>query len=377
MVGRARKWYAANRCWQKTCQLSSSFHLTRRDERPVQGLNSQAFHVLRRCLLLFAMIISACGPSHATRRAPLWPDGAPGAQGEDYGDRPELFYFLPPPDLQVGTAIIVAAGGSYGHQLALHSEGFKTARWLQGQGITAVVVRYRVGQSGYNHQHFIADGRRAVRTVRAQSGELGIQPTRIGMMGFSAGGHLAASVAVQCADDRGRPGASDPIERESCALWFATPVYPVVTMGDQYAHRRSRNNLLRGIDQPSEKLIEKLSVETQVTSDTPPMFIVTTRRDRKVPWQNSMLLYDALLARGVRAKLLLFEDGAHGVGIADARRKMPRMSTWPTQFLRWIERFPKTATERKQPHFYLGGSAERQPVWRSRIAAKWKVDGGV
>ena len=138
--------------------------------------------------------------------------------------------------------------------------------------------------------------------------------------------------------DDGNGDASDPIERESCRVAFAVLVYPVITMDDRHAHRRSRENLLDGIDAPSEELLETLSLETQVTSTTPPTMLVHSRRDARVDWENSQLYYDALVEHGVPAELLLFDDGRHGVGIADDPKRMPKMSEWPDQFLAWLQR---------------------------------------
>jgi acetyl esterase/lipase len=285
-----------------------------------------------------AVSLGGCNAPEPAKSAPLWSGKVPRARGTARGDSPQLYYFLPNPAHANRIAVVVAAGGSYGHQWAVPSEGFRTAEWLAERGFVAVVVRYRVGQAGYNHIDFLADGKRAVRTVRAQARELGIDPQRIGMMGFSAGGHLAALVSIRCADDPGNPRAKDPMDRPSCRLAFAVPVYPVVTMDDRYVHKRSRNNLLRRVSDPSPELVRSLSLETQVTPRTPPTFVVTTRLDRKVDPHNSELYYEALKENGVASELWIFEDGSHGVGIADDPVAMPQMSTWPTRFVSWLGR---------------------------------------
>jgi dipeptidyl aminopeptidase/acylaminoacyl peptidase len=161
------------------------------------------------------------------------------------------------------------------------------------------------------------------------------------MIGYSAGGHLAAMVATQCSGDEGdrdAPDAEDPIDRESCRIAFSVLVYPVITLDDRYAHRRSRENLLNGIASPSEALLEELSAQNQVTSSTPPTVLVHARKDARVDWHNSELFYAALVRHGVPAELWLFDDGRHGVGIADDPIRMPQMSKWPDRFLAWLER---------------------------------------
>lgn len=282
---------------------------------------------------------SACqaGLREADEHALLWPDGAPGALGNLHHDRPELHYFFPPKGKANGTAIVVASGGSYGHHGGIPVEGIGTAKWLVEQGITAIVLRYRVhGPRRYGGLDFQADGERAIRTVRSRAAELGLDPERIGMMGFSAGGHMASNVAITCAEDEGRADASDPVERASCRIGFAVMVYPVITLEEPYVHKRSRRNMLGGKVPKTDALRQQLSTHTQVTAKTSPGFLVHSKRDTKVPYQNSELYYDALVAKGVPAELMLFEDGRHGVGIADDPERMPSMSTWPGVCLEWL-----------------------------------------
>lgn len=275
------------------------------------------------------------GLSRADRVDLLWPDGTPNARGNRSLDKPRLYYFLPKGQ-PTGAAAVIASGGSYGHHGGLSGEGVQTAEWLASQGVLAVIVRYRVGEyGGYNHEAFIADGKRAVRTVRAQASELGIDPERIGMFGYSAGGHLASSLATGCANDSGQVGAEDPIARVSCRIAYAVLVYPVITLDDTYAHQRSKRNLLRNVE-PTPELLQTLSTETQVTPTTSPVFLVHSTKDRKVDAGNSVVFYDALVEHGVPAKLLLVDDGGHGVGLAQNPKKMPKMSKWPQQCIEWL-----------------------------------------
>lgn len=310
------------------------------------------FQVMQRRLQGFALCLivaaaAGCGTSGAVERGPLWPGEAPGARGERKGDRPEVHLFLPDPARQHGGALVVAAGGSYGHQIGLPKEGFETARWYRERGFVVLVVRYRVGQSGYNHVAFLQDGQRAVRTLRSRAEELGIDPGRIGMVGYSAAGHLAAWTAMECIGDAGRSAPVDAIDRVSCELAFAVSVYPVITLDLQYAHRRSRNNLLRGIAKPSAELIAHLSLENRVTSGTPPILLVTTKKDTKVDPQNAVLLYEAMKSAERPTELFLYDDGRHGVGVAQKPEKMPHMSQWPCASLDWLfahEFVPEAAT---------------------------------
>lgn len=298
------------------------------------GAEGQGRKVRRFGALALLAALVGCTPRDFARREALWPEGAPGALGEGVGDRPELFYYLPAAGTANGAAVIVAPGGSYAHTGGLRPEAFPTARWLAERGFVAVVLRYRVSGDGYAHRDFLADGRRAVQRVRARAGELGVDPRKIGIVGYSAGGHLAGFVGTACPVD-GDAEAADPLERVSCRPDFIVMVYPVVTLDDRWAHQRSKRSLL-GKEPPTPALQASLSLETRATKDTPPAFLVHSKLDRKVKYQNSELFHRALQPLGVPSELHLYDDGRHGVGLAQ-RSGMPQMAGWPAAMLAWLK----------------------------------------
>jgi acetyl esterase/lipase len=301
------------------------------------GNKGQEVGVGRAVLGLMALVglwLVACAPTDFQRREALWPGGAPGARGTKIGDTPELFYYLPAPGTANGAAAIVAPGGSYAHTGGLRVEAFPTARWLAERGFVAVVLRYRVSGDGYAHRDFLADGKRAVQRVRAQAGELGVDPAKIGMIGFSAGGHLAGFVGNEC-PKQGDAAAAEAVERVSCRPDWVVMVYPVVTIDDRWAHQRSKRSML-GEEAASPELMQKLSLEQRASADSPPAFLVHSRRDSKVMFHNSELYYEALRPHGVPAELKLYDDGRHGVGLAQ-RSGMPQMARWPAEMLAWLK----------------------------------------
>lgn len=257
----------------------------------------------------------------------LWPGDAPGAQGSADADIPIFTVFRPDPDKANGAAVVVCPGGGYGG-LAPH-EGKPIAEWLNTIGVTGFVLKYRLGPK-YHHPVMMRDVNRAIRTVRSRAQEWKIDPNRIGVLGFSAGGHLA-STAVTHFDD-GNCDATDPVDRVSSRPDFGVLIYPVITMAGPFAHLGSRKNLLG--EDPDEKLIELMSNEKQVTDKTPPCFLVHSSSDSAVPFQNSLMFAEALSKHHVPVELHVFDHGAHGFGLGG---KDPVLAQWPGLCARWME----------------------------------------
>jgi len=274
-------------------------------------------------LMAFALALLANEPQTIV----LWPEGAPGAVGNEDADRPTLTVYLPPADRAVPTGVVVCPGGGYA-KLAMDHEGRQVAEWLNSLGVAAFVLKYRLGPR-YRHPAPLEDAKRALRLVRSRAGEFRIAPDRIGVWGFSAGGHLASTLATHF--DAGNPAAADPVERVSCRPDFAILAYPVISFASEYAHKGSRRNLLG--DNPDPALVENLSNEKQVTAQTPPTFLFHTNEDQGVPAENSVLFYLALRRAGVPAELHIYERGRHGVGLAPDD---PVLSSWPQRLADWL-----------------------------------------
>lgn len=279
---------------------------------------------------LFALLaLAACvlaQPAVPKKGEPLWPNGAPGAQGTQEEDVPTLAPYLVPAAKATGTAVIVCPGGGYLH-LAMDHEGDQVARWLNSLGIQAFLLKYRLGPK-YHHPVELGDAQRAIRTVRAKAAEYHVQPNRIGIMGFSAGGHLASSAGTHF--DAGNASAADPIDRAGSRPDFMVLCYPVISFTD-HPHRGSMRALLG--DNPDPKLVELMSNELQVTAQTPPTFLFHTTNDGTVPVENSVMFYMALHKAGVPAEMHIYEQGPHGVGLAQTDEAL---ASWPERLATWL-----------------------------------------
>lgn len=233
-------------------------------------------------VVLLGSALLAQGP-RTPKAELLWPEGAPGALGTEESDKPSLTSYVVAQGSGTGTAVVVCPGGGYG-RLAMDHEGDQVARWLNSIGVTAFVLTYRLGPK-YHHPIELGDAQRAIRTVRYKAAEYRLLPNRIGIMGFSAGGHLASTAGTHF--DAGNTGAADPIERMGSRPDFLVLGYPVISLLPPYVHKGSLRNLLG--DQPDPKLVENLSNELQVTAQTPPTFLFHTTEDAGVPVENSVL----------------------------------------------------------------------------------------
>ena len=255
----------------------------------------------------------------------LWPAGAPGSVGNEAKDKPSITRLDPPKGKANGAAMVICPGGGYGF-LASH-EAEPVGEWLNTLGVTAFVLKYRIAPR-YKHPAPLQDAQRAIRTVRSNARAWGLDENRIGILGFSAGGHLT-STAVTHFDD-GNPGSDDSVERVSSRPSLGVLIYPVVTFSGPFAHAGSRRNLLG--ENPPPDLIDKLSSEKQVTAKTPPCFLMHTADDA-VPVENALMFVEALRKNGVPFELHVYEHGVHGYGLA---QNDPILRTWTARCADWL-----------------------------------------
>ena len=258
----------------------------------------------------------------------LWPDGAPGALGTKAKDKPRVIvYRAKATENAKVPAIVICPGGGYGH-LAMSHEGHQIAAWLNTIGVTGVILDYRHRGKGYGHPAPLQDVQRALRLVRCRANDWHVDASRVGVLGFSAGGHLASSASVH--HDKGDAKASDSIEQQSCRPDFSVLCYAVLAFGKPFTHKGSQRNLLG--KQATPELIAKMSSERQVDATTPPTFLWHTTADTGVPPENSVAYYLALREHKVPCEMHLFEKGRHGIGLG----KGLAAEEWPELCRRWL-----------------------------------------
>jgi len=288
-----------------------------------------------------ALVLAAALPlaqSAAPTVLPLWPEGVPGAKtglGPERNEEgrtsnvsePTLTVYGPAVDRPNGTAVIIAPGGGY-ERLSTVREGEQYAIWLSSLGVTSFVLKYRMREFG--HPAPLQDVLRAVRLVRQHAAELHIRPDRIGVMGSSAGGHLAASAGTLFDHPLGRTG--NPLDKVSARPDFLMLMYPVITMDGPAVHKGSRTALLGKA--PGAEAMQLMSAEKQVTAQTPPTLLIHTQEDGTVPVENSILFYQALTRAKVPAEMYLFEHGSHGMGM---RAGLGTASAWPKRAEEWLQ----------------------------------------
>ncbi len=249
---------------------------------------------------------------------------------------PDIAVFLPSKRNATGEAVVICPGGGY-HILAYDWEGSDIARWFSSRGIAAAVLKYRLPVSKSNiipHKTPLMDAQRAFRMVRYHAESWNIDPGKIGIMGFSAGGHLASTLSTHF--DEGDPGNTDPVEKMSCRPDFPILIYPVVSFTEEFSHSGSRAALLG--EDPDPDLVKYYSNEHQVTAETPPAILIHSGDDEAVPVQNSLAYYRALLKKGIPTEMHVYPYGGHGYSLAIGRG---HLATWPDRVLEWIRYIQK------------------------------------
>lgn len=292
---------------------------------------------MKKILLVACLTAAAFASAAEPLVLPLWPEGVPGARDigpERLGEggrisnvsEPTLTVYGPAVDRPNGTAVIVCPGGGY-TIVSNEREGVQYANWLGTLGVTTFVLKYRMQEFG--HPAPLQDVLRAVRIVRSRAIEFKVDPARIGVMGSSAGGHLAASAGTLFDHTAGRTGAA--LDATSARPDFLILMYPVISMDDPVAHAGSRKALLGAT--PAPELLQLMSLEKQVTAATPPTLLIHTQEDRSVPVENSILFFQALTRAKVPAEMYLFEHGSHGMGMRDG---LGTASDWPKRAGEWL-----------------------------------------
>lgn len=278
--------------------------------------------------ILAILLLGAAFSQTTAQNTPvnLWENGAPNAKGNASEDVPAIMPFLAPKETTTGTAILVCPGGGYA-RLSDVKEGSKVAEWLNSLGISAFVLKYRLGPK-YNQPNQLLDAARALRMIRARAKEWNLDEKRIGILGFSAGGHLASTLATKF--DSGNPNAKDAIEKISSRPDLQILIYPVISMGE-FTHQGSKKNLLG--ENPTAELINKYSNELQITKETPPAFVVHTMTDAGVPVENSMMYVSALRKNNVPFEFHLYEQGPHGFGLGTN----DYLKSWAARCADWLE----------------------------------------
>ncbi|MEK6477286.1 alpha/beta hydrolase [Catalinimonas sp. 4WD22] len=280
-------------------------------------------------IIIFCLLVSPVVWAQQTvDTLQLWPEGAPGAMGQEEKDHPMLIRYPAPEHMASGAAVVVCPGGGY-NMLAMDHEGHQIGRWLNSFGVSAYILTYRLGRNGYKHPIPMNDGKRAIRTVRANAEAWGVDEERIGVLGFSAGGHMASTLGTHF--DAGQEGAADPIDQMSSRPDFMVLLYPVISFTEDYQHSGSRISLLGEDADPAT--VRSLSNELQVTDDTPPAFLVHTTEDQAVPPENSIYFYLELKKRGIPVEMHIFEKGRHGLGMGAPGTAF---SSWPELCEEWM-----------------------------------------
>lgn len=281
---------------------------------------------MRRILHFLFCLLLVLAVSAQPKPVKLWKD-VPGMKSQ-----PTKLYIYPADKSNnTGMAVIIFPGGSYSHTMGIATEGFGVAEWLNKQGINAFVVKYRTGNRGYHHPAMIEDAQYAIHYVRQHAKEYGIDPDKVGAMGFSAGGHLVTMTGAFSKDNYlSKLGIND---QTSLKPDFVVPVYPVVSMKDGVAHKRSRKNLLTKHYTPEQQT--KFSMELSIPPDMPPVFLVTAKDDPVVKYENSVRLDRSLSKARIPHKFILYDTGGHGYGMDE--KLAPEAGKWKYEFITWLK----------------------------------------
>jgi acetyl esterase/lipase len=276
------------------------------------------------------ILLVALQSLHTQERMPLWKNTAPYSLGQEEKDVPTLTYFPASAQLRHGTSFLICPGGGYGH-LAYEHEGLSVAYFFNQLGIDAYILTYRLGKNGYQHPVPLEDAKRALRMIRSRSASLNCDPQRIGVIGFSAGGHLSSCLATL--HDEGQPQSEDVIERQSCRPNLVALFYPVINMKNEpMTNMGSRAQLLGKNPSPeNEKL---LSTQDQVSPTTPPIFLLHTTNDPAVSVDNTLVFYQACLNHKVPVEMHVYEDGPHGISLGIGH---PALSACQDALKHWLE----------------------------------------
>jgi len=289
--------------------------------------------------LIFTMLIITTSVFAQNFTLKVWPNGAPNDNGmkepeEKYDgvrvrnvSEAEMYVYLPEKSVNTGAAVVICPGGGYWIE-AMDHEGFDMAKWLQSKGIAGIVLKYRLPYG--HHEIPSGDARQAMRIVRMNAEKWGINPSKIGIAGSSAGGHLASTAGTVF--DNGNPASPVPEEKMSCRPDFMLLLYPVISFDESVGHMGSRKNLIgEGNDW---NLAKKYSNELNVTAETPPTFLILADDDKTVIPENSIRFYLALKEHNVPAEMHIFQEGAHGFGMT--KKNLP-VDQWPDLFYNWLK----------------------------------------
>lgn len=289
--------------------------------------------------LLFAFLFTAVSLFAQDKTLKVWPNGAPNDNGMKEPEEKfegvrvrnvseaEMYVYLPEKEKNTGAAVVICPGGGYWIE-AMDHEGYQMAEWLKSKGIAGIVLKYRLPYG--HHEIPSGDARQAMRIVRMNAKEWGIDPNKIGIAGSSAGGHLASTVGTVF--DKGNEKSTNPVERMSCRPDFMLLLYPVISFNEAVGHMGSRKNLIgEGNDW---KLARQYSNELNVSAETPPTFLILADDDKTVVPQNSVDFYLALKKNNIPAEMHIFQEGGHGFGMT--KKNLP-VDQWPDLFCNWLK----------------------------------------